>query len=330
MKDPVSLLRAAKVDEPWPFDSGAEINRAETPANGFLSVKLDMEGFVDAIKGVVRDQIRPRTIREILGDRPLRIGLNTIHPWMFESSENGRVDPTRGFMPELCTLLGSSLGCPVSIKPLPYGQYVDALALGEVDLFGPVLSIPEGPAKAFFSIPINRLGLSALMRLRPTTGLEELPAPESFDEIRGTKYVIAVVRNSRAHLIANMRLNRPDEKLLVCDSVDEALDRLLLTGVNKPAHMFICTTISAHRYFQQHPSEVKPLFDTPSTLIEMADNTFAIRRDWAEAVPIINQALQFVLNSGGFARRAEELAARNLQAPCPPRSYETSTLQTFT
>jgi ABC-type amino acid transport substrate-binding protein len=315
MKDPSTILRAAKIDEPWPFDRGAEINRSETPANGFLSVKLDMEGFVDAIKGVVRDQIRPRTIREILGDRPLRIGLNTIHPWMFETNATGRMDPTKGFMPELCHLLGSSLGCPVSIKPVPYGQYVDALALGEIDLFGPVLSIPEGPAKAFFSIPINRLGLSALMRLRTTAGLDQLSAPDSFDQIRGQGYVIAVVRNSRAHLIANMRLNRPDDTLIVCDSVEEALDRLVLTGVNKPAHIFICTTISAHRYSEQHPNEVSALFDTASTLIEMADNTFAIRRDWAEAVPIINQALQFVLSSGGFARRAEQLAARNLRVP---------------
>jgi hypothetical protein len=226
-------------------------------------------------------------------------------------------------------LLGNSLGCQVAANPIPYNQYVEALAHGVIDLFGPVLSMPEGPAKAFFSIPINQLGLSALMRLRPTAGLAALPPPVSFDEMRSSGYVIAVVRNSRAHLIANMRLNRPDEMLLVCDSVDEVIDRLLLTGVGKPAHIFICTTITAHRYCRQHPDELKPLFDAPSTLIEMADNAFAIRRDWAEAVPIINQALQFVLNSGGFARRAEQLAAQNLGGGLSLRIHEGSPLPSF-
>jgi hypothetical protein len=329
MKDPSTLLNAARLNEPWPFERGMGIHAPETPSNGFLNVKLDMDGFVDAIKSVVREQIRPKTIREILGDRPLRIGLNTIHPWMFGTTASGAVDTTKGLMPELCSSLGNSLGCAVLTKALPYSHHPEALRRGEIDLFGPMLSMPEGPSGSFFSIPINRLGVSALMRIRTTPGFPELPPPLRFDQLKDTSYAIAVVRHSRAHILASMRLNRSDESLLLCESVDEALDRLLLRGVGKPAHLFICTTITAHRHFKQYPTEVKPAFDTPSTLIELADNTFAIRPDWAEAVPMINQALHFVLHSVGLAQRAEELASQHLLPPSSSENPEVQPPQTF-
>jgi hypothetical protein len=61
---------------------------------------------------------------------------------------------------------------------------------------------------------------------------------------------------------------------------------------------------------REHPQELLPLFDDRATMIDICDNSFAIRPDWPEALPRINQALSFIMSSGGFSKRSEELAQR--------------------
>ena len=61
---------------------------------------------------------------------------------------------------------------------------------------------------------------------------------------------------------------------------------------------------------REHPGELLPLFDDRATMIDICDNSFAIRPDWPEALPRINQALAFIMSSGGFAKRSEELSQK--------------------
>jgi ABC-type amino acid transport substrate-binding protein len=308
MQDPREFFQAANVDEPWPFDDGALITKPEQSANGFLSVKLDMAGLAEAIQSVVRAELRPRTLKDLLNGRPLRIGLNPTQPWLFELDDRGQPNYKRGLLPDLCAYLENSLRSPIETSVVDFDGYIDALRTGEIDLFGPMLSTPHAPSNILFSLPINRIGMSALMRTRECPGLATLPPPKRFEDLKDTSYQIAVMRNSRAHLIANTRLNRPNETLVICSAVEEALDRLTVRGVARPVHFFICSSMNAKRHMAMHPGAFEILFDTPSTMIDIGDNAFAIRPDWPEVVPTINHAISFIMNSGGFARTIRSMA----------------------
>jgi hypothetical protein len=173
-----------------------------------------------------------------------------------------------------------------------------------------MVAIPHAPSNILFSLPVNRIGISALMRQRETAGIAQLAAPLTFDDLRNPQYRIAVIKDSRAHLIANTRLNRPDSALVICDTIDEGIDRVLLKGVPRPAHIFICNSMVTFYQSREHSGDLLPLFDDRATMIDICDNSFAIRPDWPEALPRINQALAFIMSSGGFAKRAEELSQR--------------------
>lgn len=312
MRDPSVLLRAARLTELWPFDNPSAIHSLEKKDDGFLSIKLDMDGFVDAIRHVVRDQFRPRTLKDLLEERPLRFAFSPAQYWMYEKLPSEEIDFSRGLIPDFVRQLGNSLGCEVVTSVVPMSRHVEKLRSGEIDIFGPMLTIPPGPSKTFFSIPINRLGLSGVMRLRPTPNLETMPAPKSFEDLKDSRYEIAVIRDSRPHLLANTRLNRANERLVICDSDDEALDRVLMRGVLKPAHIFICTTRGAEDWAAKHPDGLQAIFRTQSTIVDVCDNAFAIRPDWPEVVPIVNQAISFLMSSGGFAQRVNDVS-RKLQ-----------------
>ncbi len=310
MKDPLALLRAAHVEEPWPFESAAGIQPVKVSTDDFLSIKLDMEGFVSAIKSVVREQFKPRTLSDLLAGRPLRIGLNLTQPWFFESNSDGSIDQTRGLVPDLCSYLETFLRCPIQTSLVPFSRHVEKLLRGEIDIFGPMIALPNAASHILFSLPVNRIGISAVMRLRDTVGLTHLPAPGVFEDLRNPEYRIAVIKGSRAHLISNTRLNRPDAALIICETVEEGLDRILMKGVARPAHIFVCNSINAYHLSQQHPKHLHQLFHERSSMVDICDNSFAIRPDWPEALPSINQALSFIMNSGGFAKRSQDVVQR--------------------
>jgi hypothetical protein len=57
MKDPQALLSAAGVQEPWPYQTGTHLIEAKTQSDpGFLSVRLDMNGLVEALAGAIREK----------------------------------------------------------------------------------------------------------------------------------------------------------------------------------------------------------------------------------------------------------------------------------
>lgn len=57
MREPEQLLRAAGVQESWPYQAGTLLVESSTQDEpGFLSVKLDMNGLVEALAGAIRDK----------------------------------------------------------------------------------------------------------------------------------------------------------------------------------------------------------------------------------------------------------------------------------
>jgi len=321
MTTPSELLTAAQLSDPWPFEPDSQISRKERASEGFLSVKLDMAGFVEAIKTVVRAETRPRTLNDLLQGRPLRVGLNLTQPWLFGTTKQGALDYSSGLLPQLCALLENALRCKIETSLVPFFGHVERLRRGEIDLFGPMLATPQSPSNILFSSPISKSGMSAVERLRDTQALENLASPSRWESLRDPTYRIAVIRDSRAHLIANTKLDRSDDTLIICDTIEEGVDRVLMRGISNPAHVFLCSSINACRAVASHPDDLALLFGTRDTLLDIADNSLAIRPDWPEAVPMINNALSFILGATGFSRQMQSIAqnytAGILEPICP-------------
>jgi hypothetical protein len=267
-----------------------------------------MAGFVEAIKTVVREESRPRTLNDLLQGRPLQVGLNLTQPWLFGTDSKGEIDYASGLLPQFCSLLENALRCKIVTSLVPFRGHIERLRRAEIDIFGPMLATPQNPSNILFSSPISRSGMSAVWRVRDTRSLEASSVPTRWEALRDTTYKVAVIRDSRAHLIANTKLNRRDETLIICDTIEEGVDRVLMRGISNPAHIFICSSINACRAAASHAEDLKLLFNTTDTLLDVADNALAIRPDWPEAVPMINNALAFILGSTGFSRQMLSIA----------------------
>jgi hypothetical protein len=307
MVEPETLFRASGIKDPWPFEGPLSLTRKEEQDGGFLSVKLDMGGFVDAIRSVVRTELKPRTLHTLLGGRPLKIGVNPTQPWLFGKTPTGELSLTQGIAAELYRMLQSSLQCEIETIITPFPRYIDKLSTGEIDIYGPMMSSPHARSNILFSLPVHRLGMSVLFRERPCQGLPELAPPTGIDDLMNGEYRIAVMRDSRAHLVANTHLKRSDSDLLLCTSDEEAIDRIILKGVARPAHIFLCNSVLAHYIHAEHRDHLKLIFASPESIIDMCDNAFAVRPDWADALPAINNAIRFIMSGGGLREQMENL-----------------------
>ena len=298
LRDPMQLFRAAGINEPWPFDPGVGLGKRNPEEDSFFTLRFDLDRFATVIRDVVRTELKPRNFRDVLAGRALRVGMNPTQQWLFEP---GEAPDSAAFFPHFCEMLQASLQCKIETQVVDFPDYVGELLSGRIDIYGPMMSAPGFAHNIPFTIPLHRMGVSALMRRRPTTGMEELPPPSDVDDIMRGKYIIAVVRNSRPHLLANTRFNRSDSSLVICESDDEAIDRVMLKGVKKPAHLFLCNSVMAHQVRSEHPRELELLFAAQDTFLDLADNSLAVRPDWPELVAILNDSLRFLFGSGGLA-----------------------------
>ncbi len=297
------LFHAAGVAEQFPYDRGLEITRPAEESNGLFSLKFNMDGFTETIRSIVRAEVRQRSVKDLLGNRPLRIGVNYHQYWMFESKTPPVNEKHGGLFPELCQMLGMALQKEVEFVHVPFANYIDLIAAGRIDMFGPTMIRPNLPVEILFSAPIYQLGISAVFRKRSTPDLKELPAPKSVEDLRSEAYKITVLQNSTPHLIVNTLLKRSDATILPCSSDQEGLERVLLKGIGRPAHIFVTNSITALDAARQHPRDLAPLFVERNTLLDLADNSIAIRPDWPELIPFINDAIRFVQARGGFYER---------------------------
>ena len=145
-----------------------------------------------------------------------------------------------------------------------------------------------------------RVGVVAIWRMRADDGLAKLPVPKKFEDLKNHDYKIAVLQHALPNLIANGRLDRDDETLILCDSDDEAKDRLLLTGIREPAHIFICNAIMAEQIVRENPKALQLLFANQNNYIDYEQAAIAVRPDWSAMLPAINETMQFLMKSAGL------------------------------
>lgn len=297
------FFEAADIVEDFPYEHGLEIAKPTREESGLFSVKFNAEAFAEVVKSVVRSEVSSRTPRDLLRGRPLKIGLNYHQHWLFDSHTPPANEKHTGLFPEICRMLGLALQIDIELKYIPYASYLDSISRGEIDLFGPTMVVPNLPIRVGYSTSLYKLGMSALWRKRSVPGFQELPTPKQIEDLLNPAIKIAVTKNTLPHLLANTRLNRQDSELLLCSSDEEAMERITLRGLQRPAHLFLTNSMTALLAAKQNKQSLGLLFATRETLLDLADNAIAIRPDWPELPAMINEALTFLLSRGGLIER---------------------------
>lgn len=304
--DGQKIFDAAGIRDQFPYDAGLEITKPSTSSDNFFSFRFDAEGFSEVIRGIVRSELKQRSLKEVLGSRPLRVGVNYHMFWMLGSRIPPADERHRGAFVDLLEMLGLALQKEVEFVAVPFSQYMDGLASGHIDLFGPTMIVPHLPMRIPFTRPLFRLGASALWRKREHPDLAPLPIPK-LEDLRDERYQMTLVRNSFLHLIANTRLGRPDSTLIFCASDEEALERLTLRAVARPAHVFLTNSMRAITSAKENPKELEVLFNKRKTLVDLVEVGIAVRPDWPEIPAILNEAIRFLFERGVVTERLEKV-----------------------
>ncbi|HMO18974.1 MAG TPA: transporter substrate-binding domain-containing protein [Oligoflexia bacterium] len=298
LKDPSLIFKAAGIHDPWPYKKQVHLSKDARENDSFVSVKIDMDGLLTAVQSAISKEVRPRTVKDLLMGRPLRVGYNPFKIWLFESKDRDIHGEFKGFFPEIVRMLGMSLQTKVEERFIEYAEYPSLFQKGELDIFGPIVEAPNLPSGTLFSNPLYRIAMSIVYRLRPVNSLDTVPPPKKPEDLLSDNYKIAVVKNSRAHLLCTTRFKKSDKDLILCRSVEEALDRTIMKGVSQPAHLFMCNAVDALLWEKEYKRDIKALFTTPDTYLDLADTSIAVRADWPELLQIINENLSFLTSTG--------------------------------
>lgn len=306
LKEPAQIFRAADIIDAWPYKKHMHLSSQSREADSFLSIKLDMDGLLSAMQLAIGKEFKPRTLKEILKGRSLTLGYNPFKFWLFESLERGIDGRFKGFLPEIKEMFEMSLQNKIEDTVINYGEYPKLFQKGELDMYGPIVVAPNLPTGVIFTNPLYRVGISLAYRLRPGKFLEELPLPKKPQDLLNQKYKIAVVKNSRAHLLCNTRFKRSDKELVLCNSTDEALDRTMMKGVSNPAHCFMVTSVDALAYESEHRRDIKALFTEKNNLIDLGETGIAVRADMPELVQALNESISFLTTTGTLLHCLEQ------------------------
>lgn len=299
VEDPQALFRMAGVREPWPYDNSIKLRPAASTDSGLLSVNLDMKGFTSVIREIVRAEVQPKRLEELLGNRPLRIGLNKAQFFLFEEKISSQYE---GFFPELMRSLALALHCNIEFVDVPHFEFAEKLASGAIDCFGPVYRTAPRLAHAIYAKPFCLVPVSGIGRVKKSASLADIPAPKRLSDLRKKDYVIAVHADSMAHHFAETVLAIPTSRIVTCDVPDEALERVLLSKLPRPAHLMLTDLPFAVRSHKEHSASTVLLFEKSDPDFFQFEDTIAIRSDWPMVLPIVDQALEF-LRRGGVLQR---------------------------
>ena len=291
--NPERWFAAANIETDWPYAKGLGLAQVENQDQGFLSVSVDMSRFEETIERIVTKASRTRSISELTQGRALRVGMDLGSTWAFQQYLDGIPNEDVGFFPALIRTLAISLQSRISVVPCAHGDFLERMTNGELDLFGPMFSQPGRLGDSVLAVPYCSVGLSAVWRKGAHPRLEELPIPTKLDELRDSRYHIAVIRDGISNHFANARLGRTDN-LYLCESHEEREERLVLSGISRPAHVVLCDSIVAHTVAQRHPEQCEVLVLDGSAVLDRYQHSIAVRRDWPELHGLIDDSIRFL------------------------------------
>lgn len=297
--DPNVFFRAARISDPWPYDAGIGLRPRSASESGLLSVNLDMNGFASAIREIVRSEIQPKRIEQLLGKRALRVGLNRGQFFLFDDRKSST---SEGFFPELLRTLVLSLHCDVEFINVLHSEFDAKLEAGTIDCYGPIYRTAPRIGHGLFSRPFCHVAIAGLGRTRKAANLAELAPPKRISDLRKKEYVIAVHRESMAHHFAETELGIPAARLLPCDGPEEAVERVVLASLPRPAHLMLTDTPFAGKIQREHPSATELLFSATDPDAPPFENTLAVRSDWLALLNVLDESLEYLRKNGALNR----------------------------
>jgi len=305
LPDPQQLFDAARINEGWPFDPELGLRRGSARDTGFLNIQVDMDGFTDTIRSIITQELRPKTISDLTRGRPLRFGISHYQHWLFKDAGDTAATEGHGFFHELCEMLAMTLRCKIDTRLVERSEYRELLRAGEIDVYGPIISSPDSLNHSLTE-PFCHLGMSALVRKSPCPNLPELPVPERVEDLLNRDYKLCVLRNTRGHMFVNTRLNRSDDDIVICDTLEEAVERLTMASIARPAHVCIFNSVSAITEQQKLPKALAVAFASRDSVIKMTSNCLEVRPDWTELIPVLNQSISYLIRTGTLGERLKK------------------------
>jgi ABC-type amino acid transport substrate-binding protein len=299
--DPTELFRIAELSDQWPYDKGMGIRKAGAHESGLLSINLDMNGFADVVRDLIRSELQPKRFENLLGKRALRIGLNKGQFFLFDGK-------SEGFFPELIQALALSLHCKLEFVEINHADFSDQLARGKIDCYGPIYRTAPRLVSSLYSRPFCTVPIAAVGRTKKSPQLKELPNPKKISDLRKKNYIVAVHAESMAHHYAESVIGIPSERLILSEVADEALERVMLSNIPRPAHLMLTDKPMALKVLNKHASGLVSLFDDSDSEAPPYEDSIAVRPDWPELLTILDQSIEFMQRSGAMSRIFEKHA----------------------
>ena len=163
--------------------------------------------------------------------------------------------------------------------------------------------------KAFCAVQV-----SGAARVKKTAALAVLPLPQRISDLREKDYRIAVHADSMSHHLAISELGIPAERLIVCERPEETIERIILTGIPRPAHLILTHAPHAAQICKESPEQTTQIFTAPDPEAPPYEDTIALRPYWPSVASLLNDSLEFLRRNGSLTR----LLQRTIDAPSTP------------
>ncbi len=162
------------------------------------------------------------TLQRIIDFKTLKVGMSADQPPMTALNKQGGV---MGYDVDLARALANAMRVQLDIKVIPFGDLLDALEKGEVDMVISNLSItPERTEKAYFVGPYMMAGKSILTRNSVLAQAQDSGALNRAD------LKMTALKGSTSAMF--VKENLPEAQLLEVTSTDDGVARLLAGEVD--------------------------------------------------------------------------------------------------
>lgn len=157
------------------------------------------------------------TLQRVVDFKVLKVGMSGNQPPMTMTNREGGL---MGFDVDLATALAMAMNVKLEIKPMPFGELLDALEKNQIDMVLSNMSItPERTERVSFVGPYMMSGMSILTR-KPV--LAEIKSTDDFN--RESLTLIALANSTHANFIKGAA---PEAALIEFGSYDEGVAMLI-------------------------------------------------------------------------------------------------------
>lgn len=288
LSNPSEIFKFAGLDpHTWAYPENYAL-KENSIVNEFFKISFDENRFNEMLRQSYKTSVTKKTNL----NNCLQVGLNVDQSFGFY--EEGI---SSGLFPELLGKIFNVAGLKTTFKAVHFSECFEQLEAGEIDLYAPLYATPRRTSHVLFSKPLFRSTFSGLWRKKKYGALVNLPAPKLLTELLNRPYKVAVLNNSCTHHFAEMFLANSESELILCDSGEEVIERLSVSGIRRPAHLALCDASVACDMKSEYSDYLELLFQRENSENPYFDDAIAVRKDNTELLDLINNAISFMHQS---------------------------------